>query len=90
MKDMCNTHATYTCSLFLPQIDYIGGIGSTVSHAMNTIGYMMCDVLCMILCSLYESVSLRGVGLMSEDAMCYATHYPTRLHITWLWEEQEE
>ena len=44
---------------------------------MNTIGYMMCDVSCMILCSLHESVSLRGVGLMSEDAMCYATHYPT-------------
>ena len=35
MKDMCNIHATYT--LFLPQTDYIGGIGSTVSHAMNTI-----------------------------------------------------
>ena len=30
-----------------------------------------------------------GVGLMSEDAMCYEPITP-RLHITWLWEEQEE
>ena len=67
MNDMCNEHATYPCSLFLPQIDYIGGIGSAVSNAMNTISYMMWDALC-ILCSLYEECEFEGDRV--DDRRC--------------------